>query len=166
SMGAKPRWIWQCMAATLMGQFVVVAQSWETVDDFALPGADAEAHGVAVDAAGRVYVVGTANGHGIVRYSGDGGANWSTRADFVYPSQTDNIFNDITINPKGELFVGGSSGYGRYHWIVRRSIDQGTTWEIVDDFFQPMNGPEPGTNGAVYSLSSDGQGRVYGAGLM
>jgi hypothetical protein len=37
----------------------------------------------------------------------------------------------------------------------------------VDDFWQPMNGPSnPGTNAAVYSLSSDGQGRVYGAGLM
>jgi hypothetical protein len=166
SMRAKPCWISQCMVATLMGQLVVVAQSWQTVDDFALAGGDAEAHGVAVDAAGGVYVVGTANGHAIVRYSADGGANWSTRGDFQYPSLTNNVFNAITINPQGDLFVGGSSGYGRYHWIVRRSIDHGISWETVDDFFQPMNGPEPGTNGAVYSLSSDAQGRVYGAGLM
>ena len=43
----------------------------------------------------------------------------------------------------------------------------GGSWQIVDDFYQPMIDPShPGTNGAVYSLSSDGEGRVYGAGLM
>src|SRR5262249_47552859 len=115
---------------------------------------------------GGIYVVGTANWHAIVRYSGDGGTNWVTREDFLYPSITNNVFNAITINPQGDLFVGGASGYGTYHWIVRRSKDQGATWETVDDFFQPMNGPEPGTNGSVNSLSSDAQGRVYGAGGM
>jgi hypothetical protein len=141
-----------------------VAQDWQTVDDFTLAGANAEAHGVAVDSAGRVYVVGTANGHGIVRYSVDGGGSWSTRDDFVYPSESNNIFNAITVDPQGALFVGGAGGN---HWIVRRSRDQGATWEIVDDFFRPMIDPlHPGTNGVVFSLSSDRQGRVYGAGRM
>jgi hypothetical protein len=154
------------VVATLIGKITVSAQEWRTVDDFALAGGDAEAHGVAVDSAGRVYVVGTANGHAIVRYSADGGTSWSTRDDFQYPSVTNSVFNAITINPQGDLFVGGSSGYGRFHWIVRRSADQGVSWETVDDFFQPMIGPEPGTNGSVYSLSSDAQGRIIGAGLM
>jgi hypothetical protein len=165
------------LAAALMGEFGVSAQDWRMVDDFALPGADAEAHGVAVDAAGRVYVVGTANGHAIVRYSGDGGANWSTRADFVYPpgtnnaAGTNNLFNAITINQQGDLYVGGASaafvgGVNAGRWIVRRSRDQGISWETVDDYWQPRIGPEQGTNGAVYSLSTDGQGRVYGTGLM
>ena len=177
STGGKPRWIWQCMAATLLGQFVVVAQSWQTVDDFALPGADAEAHGVAVDAAGRVYVVGTANGHAIVRYSADRGANWVTRDDFVYPSETNsppetnNLFNAVTLNPQGDLFVGGAStafvgGVNAQHWIVRRSRDRGVSWEIVDDYYVPRNGPIEGIDAVVYSLSSDGQGRVYGAGRL
>jgi len=162
-MQTHPYWIPFAVAATLMGTVVVPAQNWRTVDDFALATGDAEAHGVAVDAAGRVYVVGTANGHGIVRYSADGGTNWVTRDDFLYPSITNNVFNAITINHQGYLFVGGASGG---HWIVRRSTDQGVTWAIVDDFWRPRNGPEEGTNAAVYSLSSDGQGRVYGAGLM
>ena len=163
SFGAQPCWIPLALAATMLGKLVVPAQDWETVDDFALAGG-AEAHGVAVGAAGGIYVVGTAAGHGIVRYSGDAGANWSTLDDFVYPSQTNyNLFNTIIVDRQGALFVAGASGR---HWIVRRSADQGVTWQTVDDFYQPMNGPEPGTNGVVYSLSRDGQGRVYGAGRM
>ncbi len=142
-----------------MGQLAVIAQDWQTADDFTLAGGNAEAHGVAVDASGGVYVVGTANGHGIVRYSPDGGTTWSTRDD-----SATNGFNAITINRQGDVYVGGASGG---HWIVQRSTDQGATWETVDDFFQPMIDPvHPGTNAAVYSLSTDGEGRVYGAGLM
>jgi hypothetical protein len=58
-MRTLPCWIPVAVAATLMGTVVVPAQNWATVDDFALAGGDAEAHGVAVDAAGRIYVVGT-----------------------------------------------------------------------------------------------------------
>jgi hypothetical protein len=164
SLGANFRWIPLALAATLMGKLTVSAQDWRTVDDFALAGADAEAHGVAIDSAGRIYVVGMANWHGIVRYSVDAGTNWSTRDDFVYPSESRSLFNAITIDHQGDVFVGGGSGG---HWIVRRSTDQGVTWETVDDYYRPMNGPSnPGTNGIVYSLSCDGQGRVYGTGLM
>src|SRR5437868_13692734 len=93
-----------------MGKLVVPAQDWQTVDDFALAGGPAEARGIAVDAAGRIYVVGTANGHGIVRYSADDGSNWITRADFLYPSQTNNLFNAVTVDPRGALVVGSASG--------------------------------------------------------
>ena len=62
------------LAFTLMGKVVLPAQDWQTVDDFALGSGNAAAHGVAADAAGGIYVVGTANGHGIVRYSADGGS--------------------------------------------------------------------------------------------
>ncbi len=152
------------VAATLMGRIAILAQDWETVDDFAPAGGNAEAHGVVVDAAGRIYVVGTANGHGIVRGSADGGTSWTTQDDFLYPGEANNLFNAVVVDSSGAVFVGGASGG---HWIVRRSSDQGTTWMTVDDFFAPRYSPtQEGTNGAVYSLSSDGQGRVYGAGLM
>jgi hypothetical protein len=161
SKRTHPYWIPLALAATLMGKITVSAQDWRTVDDFALGSGDAEAYGVAVDAAGRVYVVGTANGHGIVRYSADGGTTWSTRDDSI----TNNFFGAVTVDPQGNLFVGGGASGG--HWIVRRSPDQGVTWETVDDYYRPMIAPEQwGTNGIVYSLSSDGRGRVYGAGLM
>jgi hypothetical protein len=166
------------LIATLIGEFGVSAQDWQTVDDFALAGGDAEARGVAVDAAGRVYVVGTASGHAIVRYSADGGTTWSTRDDYVHapetnhPSDTNNLFNAITLNQQGDVFVGGAgaaytSGVEAGHWIVRRSTDQGVSWQTVDDFYQRMIDPgHPGTNGVVYSLSSDRQGRVFGTGLL
>lgn len=170
-------WMPLALAAALVAERAGVAQEWQTVDDFATAG-DAEAHCVAVDAAGRIYAVGTANGHAIVRSSSDGGTTWSTRDDFVYPSGTNsaagtnNLFNAITINHQGDVFVAGAGaawtgGLNAGRWIVRRSRDQGASWETVDDFWQPMNGPSnPGTNAAAYSLSSDRQGRVYGAGLM
>src|SRR5207248_2517383 len=38
-------------------------------------------------------------------------------------------------------------------------------WQAVDDYWRPFIPPEqPGTNGVVYSLCSDGQGRVFGFG--
>jgi len=163
-MSAHLSWIPLAVATTLVGKLLVPAQDWQTVDDFALAGSNAEAHGVAVDAAGGIYVVGTASGHGIVRYSADGGSSWITRDDFVYPSQANNLFNAIAIDHQGALYVGGAGGP---HWIVRRSTDQGLTWQTVDDFYKPFINPgDPGTNGVVYSLSSDAEGRVYGTGLL
>src|SRR5438105_11328962 len=93
------------LALTLMGKLVLPAQDWHTVDDFALGAGNAEAHGVAADAAGGIYVVGTANGHGIVRYSADGGSNWITRDDFVYGSMSNNVFNTVMVDYQGTVFV-------------------------------------------------------------
>src|SRR5215831_16347441 len=123
-MRAYPFLVSLAVATTLIGKFTVSAQGWRTVDDFALASGNAEAHGVAFDAAGGVYVVGTASGHGIVRYSADGGTNWSTRDDFLYSSITNdvfNAFNAVMVDNQGTVFVGGT---GAGHWIVRRSIDQ------------------------------------------
>jgi hypothetical protein len=159
----KISWIPLASAATLMASPMLPAQDWQTVDDFALGAGNAEAHGVATDAAGGIYVVGTANGHGIVRYSADDGSNWITRDDFVYPA-TNNGLNAVMVDDQGSVFVGGSSAG---HWNVRRSTDRGATWETVDDYFRPFIPPDqPGISGAVTSLGSDGQGRVYGAGPM
>src|SRR6516165_7426679 len=93
----------------LMGQLALHAQDWQTVDDFALGNGDAIAHGVATDAAGGIYVVGTANGHGIVRYSSDDGSNWITLDDFLYSSETNTLFNAVTVDYKGNVFVGGTA---------------------------------------------------------
>jgi hypothetical protein len=137
-------------------------QDWQIVDDFVIGSGNAAANGVATDAAGGVYVVGAASGHGIVRYSPDGGSTWLTRDDFVYQFQDNNTFNAVLVDNQGTVFVGGT---GDGHWIVRRSTDQGLTWETVDDYWRaPIPPDQPGTNGVVYSLCSDGQGRVYGAG--
>jgi hypothetical protein len=156
------------LASLLMGQLALHAQGWQTVDNFAVGSGDAAARGVATDAAGGIYVVGTANGHAIVRYSADDGLHWTTRDDFFSPSETNNVFDAVTVDYQGSVFVGGSAAGGEYdsrHWIVRRSTDHGLTWETVDDFWRPFQFPEqPGTNGVVLSLSSDGHGRVYGAG--
>src|SRR5215471_20089649 len=129
------------LAPMLMGQLALHAQGWQTVDDFVLGNGNAEAHGVATDAAGGIYVVGTANGHGIVRYSADDGLHWTTRDDFVYPSETNTMFNAVTVDYQGSVFVGGMGAGGQFflgHWLVRRSTDHGLTWQTVDDYFQPF----------------------------
>jgi hypothetical protein len=162
SRRTRSRWIPLAMSAILIGKLTVFSQQWQTVDDFGFAGGDAEAHGVALDAAGGIYVVGTANGHGIVRYSADGGGSWSTLDDFIYPSETNNVLNAVTVDNQGTVFVGGNGGG---HWIIRRSTDLGLTWETVDDYWRAAIPPEqPGTNGVVYSLSTDAQGQVFGAG--
>src|SRR6516165_6266968 len=108
------------LAPMLIGQLALQAQGWQTVDDFALGNGDAVAHGVATDAAGGIYVVGTANGHGIVRYSADNGANWITRDDFRYPSVTNTIFNAVIVDQNGAVYVGGVAAEGASfvgHWL-------------------------------------------------
>jgi hypothetical protein len=153
------------VAATLMIHVDAPSRDWQTVDDIVLGNGNASANGVATDASGGVYVVGTAGGHALVRYSPDGGSTWITRDDFVYGSSTNNVFNTVTVDNQGTVFVGGSGGvYPDDHWIVRRSTDQGLTWETMDDYWRPYIGPNPGTNGIVYSLCTDGNGRVYGFG--
>jgi hypothetical protein len=162
------------LASLLIGQLALHAQGWQTVDDFALANGDAVAHGIAIDAAGGIYVVGTANGHAIERYSADDGLHWTTRSDFLYPTEpnniSNNIFNAVTVDNTGVVYVGGTAaqaGFRLGHWLVRRSADHGLTWATVDDVYAPLILPEDfGTNGVVYSLSSDGQGRVYGGGIM
>ena len=166
-MRTRNCWMLLAVTVTVSARLQVPAQDWETVDDFAPVGGNAQAHGVAVDPAGRIYVVGTADGHGIVRYSADDGSNWITRDDFVYGSASNTVFNAVTVDRTGAVFVGGAAGLSWIgHWLVRRSADQGVSWNTVDDYFVPRNFPEEGTNAAVYSLSSDDQGRVYGAGTM
>lgn len=165
-MHAHSRWMPLSATITfaLAGTLLAPAQDWQTVDDFTLGGGSAEAHGVLVDRGRHIYVVGTAGGHAILRYSADGGATWTTRDDFLYPGQTNNnVFSGITTGGDGALYVGGGSGG---HWIVRRSMDQGVSWQIVDDYYAPRNGPIQGTNASVFSLSSAADGRVYGTGNM
>ena len=159
-------WIPLAFVLTVMGKGALPAQDWQTVDDFAMGSGNAEAHGIATDTLGGVYVVGTANGHGIVRYSADDGSNWITRDDFVNDSASYNAFNAVMVDNQGSVFVGGGSGgYWDGHWLIRRSIDQGVTWETVDDFWRPAFPPSvEGIDAAVYSLCSDGQGRVYASG--
>ncbi len=144
------------------------AKGWRTVDDFGPADADAEACGIATDASGGLYVVGVANDHAVVRYSFDAGSNWITRDNFTLPPQTPgagpSAYNAVTVDAQGAVYAGGCSGD---HWIIRRSADQGVTWRTVDDYYRPMIPPwQPGTNGVVYSLASDPQGRVYALGLM
>jgi hypothetical protein len=158
------------LAPMLIGQLALHAQGWQTVDDFSLANGDAVAHGIAIDAAGGIYVVGTANGHGIVRYSADDGLHWTTRDDFVYPTETNSAFNAVTVDPNGAVYVGGMGAGAHYflgHWIVRRSTDHGLTWQTVDDYYQPIIPPDDfGIFGVVDSLANDGQGRIYGGGIM
>jgi hypothetical protein len=63
--------------------------------------------------------------------------------------------------------MGAGANYFLGHWLVRRSTDHGLTWQTVDDYFQPFIPPDNyGIFGVVDSLTSDGQGRVYGGGIM
>jgi hypothetical protein len=136
--------------------------SWETADEFHLPGLAVKyttsmARSVSVDpVSGAVYVAGAAEyyddkskfaNYWIVRKSDDRGGSWRT-VDLV---ETKNAQNPLVMHqeggahavqtaPDGTVYVAGSlvapfeGGKRVDHWIVRRSTDGGATWITVDDY--------------------------------
>ncbi len=116
--------------------------TWTTVDNYMLAaGKDAHPYTINMDSLGNLYACGYALGtpagaHWIVRKSTDAGLSWNTVDDFQYLSPNDSVPTTLTGDSLGNMFVSGS---GRvtdqtFHWLTRKSTDQGATWSTVDDF--------------------------------
>jgi len=99
-----------------------LAANWETVDDYAYPGATrTNAVAMTADADGTLYVFGLALGtgapRGLARRSTDGGASWT---DLTW---TEGIPNDAASDAAGNIFVTAGD--------VFKSDDQGASFESV-----------------------------------
>ncbi len=74
----------------------------------------------------------------LVRRSTDGGATWSNVDTFQLSSSKYAVAMGIAANASGIYVVGYASNVNRgvssSHWIVRKSINGGSTWTTVDDF--------------------------------
>src|SRR6185436_15668097 len=136
-----------------------------TVDDFIYsPTRITEAHTVATDAAGNIYVGGlgyeviqsgkttTVVRHALIRKSTDGGNTWAT-LDTASGSDAD--LTDLMQTASGLYAVGRLNGY----WTVRRSTNQGATWTSLDQFHLSKSG-----TAIANGITTDPSGVLYVAG--
>lgn len=131
--------------------------SWSTVDDFSA----GSAQSFAVDESGNLYAAGYGStpSNLFVRKSSDGGISWATVDNFQYASGQNSYAFAFGVDPFGSLYSAGQgddSG-GAFHWIVRKSTDAGSSWNLIDDF-QYQSG------GAAIAIKSDTSGNLFVAG--
>lgn len=122
--------------------------------------------GISKDSAGNIYVTGTSTNvsHWIVRKSANGTA-WSTIDDFVYASGQQALAYSAAVDGSGNIYVVGSAGPTKNHWIVRKSTNGGTSWTTVDDFQQKSNYDSQLINTIALRLLFDSSGNIYVAGV-
>jgi hypothetical protein len=144
--------------------------TWQTVDDF-LYQADADtkqdsAPVLGKDPRGNLYAAGfgfdnTGKVHWIVRKSTDDGTTWNTVDDFKYSIGSATMANGFTSDSNGNLYVSGY-GYSKtgYTWLVRKSSDAGSTWNLVDQFQLTKGSASETTN-----IASDTNGNVFATGI-
>jgi hypothetical protein len=141
--------------------------TWATVDDFIYTGGNySKALGFGTDTAGNLYAVGYGTdflnaAHYLTRQSTDNGATWNTVDDFDYTDGTYSIAYAVGVDTAGNVYtVGvGHDAFSKSHYIVRMSVDQGLTWNTVDDFvFTGGNGSQ------AYGFGVDASGNVYTVG--
>lgn len=150
--------------------------TWKTAGDYNfIAGHEAEANGVAIDRTGNIYVAGRAYDreqvfHWIVRKSADSGTTWTTIQDFVYGYEStrgkpercsrcyDSVANSVALDSTGNIYVAGSGvdGFGKDHWIIRKSKNGGSQWDQISDFhFVPKGEAE------AFDMKIDPTGAIY-----
>ncbi len=72
--------------------------------------------------------------------SADGGTTWST-VDFLSAPNSKASPYAVVEDAAGRVFVGGNLGdlNNTDHWLIRRSLDGGTTWTTVDNVAKGLN---------------------------
>jgi hypothetical protein len=142
--------------------------TWTSVDTYT-PGKIFSAMGnsLTIDSSGNILVAGYRSDktelHWIVRKSTTGNAgSWTNVDDYQYNSTSNSQANAITTDPSGAVFVTGNGAAGSiYHWVVRKSLDGGSTWSISDDVVQGTGWAVANTPSGVFSA---GLGRTSSAG--
>lgn len=109
--------------------------TWTDVDRFrATPGEDMSVGSLSVTTRGSLLAAGWVlepdnRGRGLIRRSVDDGNTWSTADEFVYLNQR-TLYQSVVEDSWGRLYVlAGTSSGGLERGIIRRSLDDGVTWE-------------------------------------
>lgn len=146
---------------------------WGNVEMFQLPNHRGnQPASIAADQAGRLFVAGYSLGLGLpytflVRRSVDGGANWETVLTFEMPSSSQVTLGcQLAVDPAGQVYLVHGNGDTAWqggpdssHWIVRKSVDHGDTWDIVDDYALEVGFPSMPS-----AVTSDAAGAIYVSG--
>jgi hypothetical protein len=103
--------------------------------------------GIFAAGAKTVVIKGKTSNVWLVRRSTNGGASWSEVDAFQLAAGHSAHANGIGADALGNLYVVGrgtttSQGNNIYHWVVRKSIDGGSSWSTVDDFVPSTNSAE------------------------
>ena len=154
--------------------------TWDTLDEYVHPTYGVlSPRDIVVDANGNVYVVGMApvyTGllykspyicHWLIRkgvVTPEGGMTWSTVGDFTHGDGWDSAYgHDFDADgPSGVACVGSNVfvvGGGSHSWIVRKSSNGGSTWQVVDTYQYGKN-----LKSHAFDVAADSAGNVYVAG--
>lgn len=134
--------------------------TWSTVDTVAISGLYASPLGagaITVDPSGNVYVTEPAYGTWTVR-KGVGGTTYST-VDTFQPSGSQAYA--VFAHPTAGIFAVGfgtvvNKRSSSQAWMVRRSLDGGTTWATVDAYQATS-----GYAATAFGAGADAQGNIY-----
>lgn len=149
--------------------------TWETLDEYLPPfPSSMPPRDVAVDANGNHYIValvkdqeaGNGNSHWLIRKGQvtSGGMTWSMVGDFSYADGWDYSYGHgfAADGPSRVVCVGSSvfvAGSGANSWIVRKSSNGGSTWQVVDTYQYGKN-----LKSHAFDVAADSAGNVYVAG--
>ncbi len=141
--------------------------TWVTIDSYTF-GSQQSAFSLATGPDGSIYVVGrvastvgskktgyTTQYGWLMRKSANDGASWSN-VDYVtngWPAYA----RGVVVDPLGRIFVAGflSTATGGYSWLVRASVDGGSSWTTTDAFL-----PSGYTSAQASSAASDALGNL------
>lgn len=154
--------------------------TWQEVHRWSLAaGMFAEARGITVDEAGRLFACGLAldasgASHWIIQKSEDGGGHWTTKDLFKSSGAASiatgyNIVEGLGVSfvsgAGGGLFTVGTRGSKYFGvWTVLRSVDQGNNWQVVDSWVPKSTGSSRArkvtSDGARIFVLGDNGGRT------
>jgi hypothetical protein len=141
--------------------------SWATVDYVDIPGVTFESMAIATAPPAKVFVVyqeiQDSTYTRVVRKSTDSGSTWEVAgrapAQQLWMKQ-----GALLINSAGHLFIlseaGGSvSPPNAYRWVVQRSVDEGASWQVIDDWQHT-----PGLYSQAMAIAIDDADNLYVSG--
>lgn len=130
------------------------------------PAASNNPQSIAIDSSNNIYTAGSSNDasgmfRGILRKSTDGGSTWTVIDDYQLAPNKAASFSSIFINnPTNEIYVLAAAydSSNTSHWIVRKSIDSGSTWTVIDDYVYAAS------SSSASAMTIDSLGNLYVAG--